>query len=187
MDHRDDITSNRFFIAIPLAASTNKALNHYCEQIAAQHSQQKIRFTPTAKRHMTLAFLGTLTNNQIDTARAIVKGFKHSIVTLQLHSVSRFPDGQSKIITVLPAPSEALHSLHAQLQQLLELNGFPKLSRPYRPHISLTRIKNLEDNLPISIKPPIDMLISNIILYESQLTETGSRYIPIEKTKLLSS
>jgi len=181
----ENITSKRLFIAIPLPDSANQLLNHYCEQIAAQYPQQKIRFTPMLKRHITLTFLGVLAEDQIKNVCTIVREFEHPAITIQLNTISRFPDAQSKIITALPAPSKALDSLHTQLQQVLELNGFPKLSRPYRPHISLTRIKNLEDNLPITIKPPIDMLISNIILYESQLTETGSLYVPMETTKLL--
>lgn len=187
----DHITSKRLFIAIPLPDPTNKALNPYCEQISAQHPQQKVRFTPMLKRHITLAFLGVLSEDQIKSVSTIVREFQHPPVTIQLNTISRFPDDQSNIITALPAPSDELHSLHGQLQRLFELNGielkdFPKLSRPYRPHISLTRIKNLEDNLPITIEPPIDMLISNIFLYESQLTETGSLYIPMEKAELLN-
>ena len=143
------------------------------------------------KRHITLAFLGVLDEDQIKALSAIVRGFQHPPVTIRLDTISRFPDDQSKIITALPAPSDKLNSLHSQLQRLFELNGielkgFPKLSPPYRPHISLTRIKSLDDDLPITIDPPIDMLISSIVLYESQLTDTGSCYIPMEKTELLN-
>lgn len=191
MTDTDNITLKRLFIAIPLPDSTNKALNPYCEQIASQHPQQKVRFTPMLKRHITLAFLGVLNEDQIKAVSAIIRGFQHPAITIQLSTISRFPDDQSKIITALPAPSDKLNSLYSQLRGLFELNGielkgFPKLSRPYRPHISLTRIKNLDDNLPITIDPPIDMLISNIVLYESQLTETGSLYIPMETTELLN-
>ena len=206
MDNSDNIISKRFFIAIPLSDLTNKALNPYCEHIATQHSKQrllegqtdqKIRFTPESKRHMTLAFLGALNDDQIEAVRTILHKFKHPATTLKLTTISRFPDPQSKIITALPAPSNKLNSLHARLQQSLEQqltqqqfaknSSFLKLSRPYRPHISLTRIKNLEDDLPIAIEPPIDIQVSKIVLYESQITEAGSHYTPIETTDLLSS
>ena len=179
--------NKRLFIALPLQETTNQALDTYCHQIAKQYPDTKIRFTPTVKRHLTLSFLGALTNTQINDVTEIIKTFEYSAIQLQLTTICRFPDNESKIITALPKASSELESLHKKLQNALESKGFPELSRPFRPHISLTRIKNTDDQLPMLIEPPIAMPVSEIILYESQLTETGSCYIPMEKNLLSRS
>lgn len=180
-------SKKRLFIAIPLVPETNKALTAYCRKIAEQHPGLNPRFTPASKRHLTLSFLGALEQIQIDAAISVVRTFEHPGIRLQLSRIARFPDQQSRIITALPDDSVDLASLHSRLQESLEGNGFPALSRPFRPHISLTRIKSTKDDLPIQISPPIAMPVAEIILYESQLTDTGSCYIPMEHCRLTAT
>jgi 2'-5' RNA ligase len=168
-----------------LPKETNKALTAYCQEIARQHPNTTIRFTPIPKRHLTLAFLGALDKQQENDVYAVVRRFEHPSLELQLATIARFPDPQSKIITAQPEASMELHSLQTRLQQRLEAKGFPALSRAFRPHITLTRIKDTRDELPITIQPPIALPVRQIVLYESLLTETGSHYTALQQKDLL--
>lgn len=176
--------NQRFFIAIPLPISTNMALTTHCQQIEQWHPHSTIRFTPEEKRHLTLAFLGDLEQHQINDACTVIRTLSHSAITLQLTTISRFPDHKSKIITAIPAASEGLHSLQEKLQLSLEDKGFPPRARPFRPHISLTRIKDTNDLLPIQISPPVDFPVTKIVLYRSQLTGKDSHYSMVEQQNL---
>jgi len=176
----DKPSPKRLFIGLPLTPSTNRALDKYCREISTQYPSLKIRFTPATKRHLTLAFLGSLNIAQIQNAVSIVETLKHSAFTLQLESISRFPEQQSRIIVALPKASKMLNSLHNKLHSALKTQGLPTTERPFRPHISLARIKYMENNLPLTLNPPVEMKVSEIILYESLLTDTGSIYTPIE-------
>jgi RNA 2',3'-cyclic 3'-phosphodiesterase len=174
----------RLFIGIPLPPNVNKALDEYCHQIAKQHRNTRTRFTPTTNRHLTLAFLGTLNQEQTSHAIAVVQGLQHPPFMLELASISRFPDKHSRIITVLPIASNSLNLLHDKIYESLEKKNFEKAMWPFLPHITLARIKNLNDGLPIAIRPRIKMNIAEVILYESLLTETGSIYTPATRTTL---
>lgn len=180
----DKPSPKRLFIALPLTPSTNRALDKYCREISTRHPSLKIRFTPTTKRHLTLAFLGSLNITQIQNAVTIVETLKHPVFTLELESISRFPEQQSRIIVALPKASKILRSLHNKLNSALKMQGLPTTDRPFRPHISLTRIKYMEHKLPLTLNPSIEMKVSEIILYESLLTDTGSIYTPIGRNHL---
>lgn len=180
----DKPSSKRLFVAIPLPPSTNRALDKYCQQISIQHPLLKLRFTPTTKRHLTLAFLGSLNTAKIQNAVTIVETLKHPVFTIELESISRFPEQQSRIIVALPKDSDMLSSLHNKLHTRLNESGLPTQNRQFRPHISLTRIKKIDMDLPLMLNPPIEMKVSEIILYESLLTDTGSIYTPIQRHHL---
>jgi len=174
----------RLFIAIPLSSNVNKALDEYCHQIASQHRNTRTRFTPATNRHLTLAFLGTLNQEQMSHAITVVQELQYPPFILELASISRFPDKHSRIITALPIASTSLHLLHHKVYESLEKKKFAKTMRPFLPHITLARIKNLDDDLPIAVHPRIKMNIAEVILYESLLMETGSIYTPVTRTTL---
>jgi 2'-5' RNA ligase len=128
--------------------------------------------------------LGSLGDQRINDARTVISQFSHPAITLQLTTLARFPDDQSKIITALPTASQGLKSLQTKLQLSLEDKGFPPLTRPFRPHISLTRIKDTNDNLPLRIIPTIDFPVLKIVLYKSEMIGKDSLYKMIEQQTL---
>jgi RNA 2',3'-cyclic 3'-phosphodiesterase len=177
-------SSKRLFIALPIPPAANHSLDKYCRQLDEQYESSKIRYTPINNRHLTLAFLGQLDPKQVVGASEAVQQIQHASIDLKLTAIERFPDPQSRIITVRPEPSHQLQSLHHQLQQALEQRGFPGTTRPFRPHITLARMKYNHQPLAIALNPPIEMMASEVILYESQRIETSNAYIPLERTAL---
>lgn len=177
-------SSKRLFIALPISSAANHSLDKYCRQLDKQYESAKIRYTPVNNRHLTLAFLGQLGPTQVVDATEVVQQIQHTPIHLKLTAIERFPDSQSWIITALSEPSSQLSSLHHQLQQALEQRGFPGTTRPFRPHVTLARMKYNNKHLAIELNPPIEMMVSEIILYESQLSDTSNVYIPRLKTVL---
>lgn len=180
-------SSKRIFIALPIPSAANHSLDKYCRQLDEQYESSKIRYTPINNRHLTLAFLGQLDPTQVVDATEAVQQIQHTPISLKLTAIERFPDSQSRIITALPEPSSQLSSLHHQLQQALEQRGFPGTTRPFRPHVTLARMKYNNEHLYIALNPAIEMMVSEVILYESQLTDTSNVYIPREQTVLNES
>lgn len=180
-------SSKRIFIALPIPSAANHSLDKYCRQLDEQYESSRIRCTPVNNRHLTLAFLGQLDPSQVVDATEVVQQIQHTPIHLKLTVIERFPDSQSRIITALPEPSNQLSSLHRQLQQALEQRGFPGTTRPFRPHVTLARMKYNNEHLSIALNPPIEMVVSEVILYESQLIDTSNVYIPREKMALNES
>ena len=180
-------SSKRLFIALPIPSAANHSLDKYCQQLDEQYESSRIRYTPINNRHLTLAFLGQLDSTQVVDATEAVQQIRHTPIYLKLTAIERFPDSQSRIITALPEPSSQLRSLHHQLQQALEQQGFPGMTRPFRPHVTLARMKYNKEHLAIALNPPIDMMVSEVILYESQRIDISTVYIPRVKTALNKS
>ncbi len=94
---------------------------------------------PIAKErlHLTVAFLGELTDQGVEAARAVppvaVGAFE-----IVLDLVGVWPE--SKILWLAPsAPPEALLDLEARLWDGLAERGFVPEERVYRPHVTLAR------------------------------------------------
>lgn len=180
-------SSKRLFIALPIPSAANHSLDKYCRQLDEHYESSRIRYTPVNNRHLTLAFLGQLGPTQVIDATEVVQRIQHTPIHLRLTAIERFPDAQSRIITALPEPSSPLSSLHHQLQQALEQRGFPGTTRPFRPHVTLARMKYNNEHLAIALNPPIEIMVSEVILYESQRIDTNNAYIPREQTVLNKS
>ena len=176
--------SKRLFIALPIPSPSNRSLDKYCRQLGGQRQTAHIRYTPASNRHLTLVFLGQLNPTQKADAIEVVEKLQHPPVHLELAVITRFPDHQSRIITARPKPCSELDSLHQQLYQALEQKGFPCMTRPFRPHITLARMKYENKDLHITFPPPISMVASDVILYESQLTDSSSIYTPLVRSVL---
>ncbi|MEH6469302.1 MAG: RNA 2',3'-cyclic phosphodiesterase [Porticoccus sp.] len=183
----EHLSSKRLFIALPISPAANHSLDKYCQQLNEQNYSPKIRYTPANNRHLTLAFLGQLSSIQVADATEVVQRIQYPLFHLQLTEIRRFPDTQSRIITAVPEPSNQLRTLQDEIYHALQKKGFPSKTRPFRPHITLARMKYNREILSIKLKPPIEMMVSEVILYESQLAGTNNLYIPREKTVLNQS
>jgi 2'-5' RNA ligase len=87
--------------------------------------------------HVTVAFLGELTQAGVDAARGVppipVGAFEMKLDTLGLWPAS-------KVLWIAPrTPPRALHELEARLWEGLVERGFHPEERIYQPHVTLAR------------------------------------------------
>lgn len=126
--------ARRVFFALWPDDATRSAL-----RFATQHAVQACggRAIAKANWHLTVAFLGELTNEGLEIARAVppIKVGEFEIV---LDGLGVWPE--SKILWFAPlAPPAALGELEAQLWDALAERGFKAEDRIYRPHVTLAR------------------------------------------------
>ncbi len=145
--------------------------------------------------HVTMHFLGDTPDDRIMAA--------HAVAQRAAEQVSSFEVGVDGLVCVPPAgkrlrmiwatvadPSGGLSELHRLLGQGLGEGGFPVEHRPFKPHVTLARIRYARDPEPIrSMVEGVSRgygrgKVAELTLYSSELTKSGPIYAPLARCSL---
>lgn len=177
----------RIFIAIPLAAGVRKKLK------TLRFSSDAIRWQPTEQMHITLKFLGDLTQKQVNNLQMALSDISKAAFALTLKGWGTFPnEGRPKIIWARIEASEAIMELQQAVEEVCAAWGFERENRPFVPHVTLGRIKGSlsRNELENKMSAATDMLgvltamADCFCLYESELGPGGATHRPIKKYPL---
>ncbi len=139
----------RTFIALEL----DESLQHFLGEIINQATRglPNLRWVDPTGIHLTLAFLGELTDEQLAAAiDAAQEAAQHAVpLEYRLKGLGIFGSpNQPRVIWmgVEEQPSgqvegSALKRLHRVLNKELEQRGFEVEKRPFSPHLTLARVK----------------------------------------------
>ena len=180
----------RCFIAYELSGAV-------CETIVA--IQQKLpldnpglsgaRYIHPEQFHITLHFLGDLDEQKIQVVQDVLQ---HAItqttaLKLELGKFDAFPNVNAALVLILTLAGSEFSlatTLHAQLAHALQAAGLPFDQRPWKPHITLARLRYPQ---PVTLKtlPMAEPFgITHVSLMESRLTPAGPEYLPIKRFTL---
>jgi 2'-5' RNA ligase len=153
-----------------------------------------IKWTNPDNIHITLAFLGDTEEKKIKIISAKLKAKcegsgKFEVIIKGSGVFKNLSD--PRVIWTGIEPSEKLMLLNDFIKNGLKDAGISIEDRPFKPHLTLGRIKYLKDKAVLKIlmdkyqnaeiqKVPVN----EVILYESILLQTGSVYKPLSKFKL---
>ncbi len=165
----------RYFFALWPDASTQNTLYE-----TAQTITQQTPCTPTLANnlHLTLAYLGTLTDNEYH----VLKTF-HCAITpfeLKINTASHWP--KPNIAYFGPTPEKPLHALHTCLNQHLLEKGFKPERQQFIPHITLAR--HYTHPLTCHLPSPIHWFVHEVCLVKSTPEQGVSHYEIMARTPL---
>lgn len=188
----------RLFIALDLAIPVVEQLVVFQEEIQEMLADQddvRVRWTSPENIHLTMKFLG-------DTEEALVPMLRE---TLGVLVKPLFPfEVEAKGIGVFPSAKkpriiwsgfdeqseEVLSLLQQALERDLEELGFEKEDRPFRPHVTLGRVKSRSRPDFTDVGDDLGeqsfgkSYIKDVILYESKLGSEGPTYTVIDRFAL---
>ena len=182
----------RLFFAVDATALAPQLLalqQQWLTALADQKAKAPSRAVAVAPEnlHMTLLFLGNLTQAQCDNlilaTTAARLGEQLSPFSVTLCRSGLFPS--AKVAWLGPATTPApLTRLEQQLRALVSELGLAVEPRPYRPHITLLRKASITVNqdLATALAPPpapLTLPVNEFALYESRSTPDGVRYLPL--------
>jgi 2'-5' RNA ligase len=191
----------RTFIALEMNEAVQRHLSGVIRQVASV--LPGIRWVDPAGIHLTLAFLGELTDGELG-------GVKHAVAsaarqsqpfTYRLSHLGAFgPPRQPRTIWMgIEEPSGRLQDLHRVLNQELAQRNFAVDKRPFAPHLTLARIKaplppeELQQLQFILTGPQQDLIthedyqVGHINVMKSELSRTGARYSVLQAYRLLQN
>jgi 2'-5' RNA ligase len=168
-------------------------LNLYTD-LRAMHRHEKIKWVDEKNIHITLKFFGETPESQVDDICDVLNDVanRHQPLKLKLQNIGIFGSKYNpRVIWFGMEKNPAIEVLAKDVIQSLDKAGFPHDGQNFRAHLTVGRIKNINDkrNFQQSIdrfKEDFiqDVKVDEFILYESKLRPQGPEYTVVESFKL---
>ena len=184
----------RLFIGVPIQSDKATKQSIIWKNDRQLNSNQ-LNWTKPENWHITLFFLGDTPISKIALLQNLIEeSFKNiEAFNTELIGLGVFPNTLNpKVLWLGLEDIQPLMPAHSQLGDLLQQNGFSFDSKPLKPHLTLARIKHLND------RPGFETLqkdyqqfsfgsveIDRIVLFESILTQQGPVYKPLFEKQLI--
>ena len=172
----------RLFVAIEIAPEIRERIADFVSSI--KPSLTNVRWSRPEGLHITLKFLGNVSDEKLAAIKTQLQTIKASQFSLTVRDTGVFPNAKSPRVLWLglDAPP-ALAQLASQVDAALDSLGFEREKRAFTPHITLARFKDrggkINVNAALSSVPKAGfgtMTATEFHLYESKLSPQGSRY-----------
>lgn len=186
----------RTFIGIPLPEGVQRELDFWLEarKQTISNSASGQRQIPSANRHITLHFLGNLTNRErTRLCQNLSQVLKNTTAfELILDKLEYFPDAKSPVVAATCQTTPALDQLWLLGAEALQQSHLQHLvsTRKFRPHITLLRHRRRQHELEYTEEndnpglPAITFPVGQVSLYDSQIDHLGSSYRAIHTITL---
>ena len=182
----------RSFIALPLSEEMAASFFEVAETLCNIEHFQQIRWLPPQNCHMTLAFLGNVEEERLESLARILGQSLAEITMgiLRFNEVSPFPfNARPRVIAALAETSEWLKTLQSSCRQAARKAGIVLEGRRLVPHVTLDcmngRRRNSPELPPLFIETQIP--VKQVVLYESILHSEGAQYHVIESFDLMTA
>jgi len=186
----------RSFIAIDFPEETRKALEDIQKEL--KQCGAGVRWVKPSSIHLTLKFLGNIHPTQVeDIALAVAQEVRDEPpITLGAAGLGAFPGRRKPRVIWIGMEGEVqrLTRIQARVENALEPLGFVREKRPFRPHLTIGRVKDhrklqaLIDAMAELKIPKFDSFdVTEIILYKSDLRPTGAIYTKLHRMSLAAS
>ncbi|MBI4733612.1 MAG: RNA 2',3'-cyclic phosphodiesterase, partial [Rubrobacteridae bacterium] len=179
-------------LGIELSPQTRTLLECLMQELSADISNTK--WISKDNLHLTLKFLGDTPNTKQplieETTREAISGFRKFSATLD--KPGSFPnENKARVIWVgIRFGAAELISLAGKIDQYLIEHGFQTENKPFKPHITLARIKT-----PIPVGAALHKIdtadisghvinVSAVTIFESTLSKQGAKYEIVSRIPL---
>ncbi|MHC4204533.1 MAG: RNA 2',3'-cyclic phosphodiesterase [Planctomycetota bacterium] len=186
----------RCFIAINIDEQIRKALARLQNELQgkADIKRSDAKWVNPENIHLTLKFLGEIKDEQVVEVCNItgdVAG-RHESFELGVESVGHFGGRSARVLWVGTGQNcEKLLQLQQDLEQQLDLAGWPREARKFSGHLTLCRIRNARAGIKLArmISEHKDfklgtMPADSVSVYQSQLTPQGPIYTVLGNYRL---
>lgn len=174
----------RSFIAIDLEPDVKRTVQDLIQKLKRKDAD--VRWVSLQGMHLTLKFLGEVGADSMPAIETVLKlaASGHSGFPLSLHGTGAFPGSQNpRVLWVGITEEPELMRLQEDIDQGLEMEGYPREQRAFHPHLTLGRVKS-----PSRIREVIlelekyggasfgEMTVRKVALFESILGPQGAEY-----------
>jgi RNA 2',3'-cyclic 3'-phosphodiesterase len=175
----------RLFYAVELAADVQAVL----ARLRPNDESRDYRWVDASLLHVTLAFLGEQPAEKLEVLQQVGRAAASASrpARLALGTAGSFGGKRApRVLWVdLAGDVEALLELQSRLDLALRGAGFALEDRPFRPHITLARRREIAKGGPPPGWPPqlsaahTTFRMERLTLFQSRLSPRGPTYIPL--------
>jgi RNA 2',3'-cyclic 3'-phosphodiesterase len=185
----EDGPSGRLFVGVPLAAEARAALDAHLRGALGAGGLPG-RVVPSANWHLTLRFLGSTEPGRgralVDALRAVGPSERFAVT---FGGAGAFPNAcRAAVFWIgLEEGAEALRALAAAAEGAARAAGFSPEPRPYRPHLTVARIRPPADVTRAVERvgcTGVRMDVGEVVVFRSHLGGGPARYEAVERLPL---
>ncbi len=182
----------RIFIALNFPPEIKSKIKSLIKKL--EKSSRGVKWINPQGAHITMAFLGWLTKEEIAKVTAILKIVSNNQekFELNLENIGFFPTiSLPRVIWIGGSQDLNIINLKSSLKKQLNISGFKVEDREFIPHLTIGRIKDRVKNIEnITNFRNVNLgkfLVSSIDVMESILKREGPEYKTIFRVNLKNS
>lgn len=168
--------SVRLFAGLELPGDTRAALASWGARVSAR--EPAIRLVTPKALHVTLAFLGSQDEHDVDGIAAAVVAQARPLAPLAVTDAAWLPPRRPGVLVAdLVEDGSRLAALQADLAEALSPWAEPE-ERAFRPHVTVARVRRGERLGARAVAAPPRLVFAPVavVLYRSHPESGGSRY-----------
>ena len=180
----------RLFVGVELPdhvkAAAAAAVSAVRERVDRAAPHAAIRWVDPANLHITLWFLGEVDDTRTHRLTSVLtEPVRTKPFTVQLDRFGVFPNaGKPRVCWIgLGSGIQELISLHAEVQERVVRLGFDADSRPYSPHLTVARVRDIRQAQVPALRELLgsatlaaEFSVMSLTLFRSRPSAKGSRY-----------
>jgi len=179
----------RAFVALDLEPMSLRRVVRVADRLRMGSGAPSATWVPPAKMHVTLRFMGAL---PVDGVDALVKGLRPLAegkpapkpCPLRLAAFPSIEDAEV-VVVELDDAAGGLAKLAEKVDKVVSKLGLAKEARPFRPHVTLARLKRAYDSRRWLRQELVEGAgachASHLTLYQSVLGPEGATYEPLAR------
>ncbi|MEI6970668.1 MAG: RNA 2',3'-cyclic phosphodiesterase [bacterium] len=182
----------RAFIAIDTNAQIRQKLVHAQEEL--RRIDDGVRWVAPEHMHFTLAFLGNIPRGivpavatEMDATGSSSSAFLCDVAGLGFFGSRNSP----RVIWAGVSSVPALLAMQKRLCSGMETLGIPQEDRPFKPHLTLGRVRSIRNSGPFMRKLEShagtsygQVLVDGILLLQSSLSPNGAEYSLLHRASI---
>ena len=170
-------------------------VQQHITQLRASLPDARVSWNRDDKLHLTIKFLGDIAPERVAdlslAAAQAVSGMKP--FTLAVEGCGAFPPrGEPRVLWIgIVDATEELARLYERLEEQCSALGFQREQRPFRPHLTIARIRKPKDARRLAATHKelgfgrTEFNVSELLVIRSELGSEGSRYTEISRHALM--
>jgi 2'-5' RNA ligase len=182
----------RAFVAVDLDADGLRHAVRIADRLRRASEAPRATWVTAERMHVTLKFAGQLPLDAVGPLGSALAGVASAwtaphAVSLRLDAFPALRDART-VVLALDDTGGRLAELAHSVDSLLSAHGVPSEGRPFRPHITLARLKHSLDARPWLGRGP-DVTVGScnlaaLTLYRSDTLPDGPRYTSLTRIAL---
>ena len=181
----------RVFCAVELPDVVRARLEDHIVRLRKEVPDAAASWSRVENIHLTLKFFGNVEVKRIEKISAAAERAVSQFSTFQIGvgETGVFPKpSRPQVLWIgISDPSGQLSALQAKFENECAAEGFEKENRAYRPHLTIARLRKPEGARSLAdahLKMPFEMIqidLTELVIFRSELSSKGSRYTPISR------
>ncbi len=163
----------RAFVALSLDDAVMDQLRQKSIALQNQFAAFNIKWVPFKNYHLTLIFIGNVPLDEVDKMEVLIKEAVVGVkpFDIDVGDVTLFPPDQEKkgVLIASVKANKALTALQSRLEAIFRAAGYDLINRPYRPHITLARLRKskVEQEELLKYDEVINSPVTGVHIYET--------------------